>query len=231
MLGPVSSYDAAARRLAGVLAAAAGQPLDVVVFDQPSSSTSPTPLLASLPRTGRLDGLLLVSQPLDAAVVARLAELGLPAVLLDQHHPGLSSVRSDDAAGGRLAAAHLLERDHRRIAVLAEAQRTAAYVSPAQHRLAGFRAALPGLRAAVGTCAHDLAAATAAARDLLAHRPTAVFAPADLLAAGVPAAARGLGLAVPGDVAVLGYDDGDLAAALELSTVRQPLRESGALAP
>jgi LacI family transcriptional regulator len=58
-------------------------------------------------------------------------------------------------------------------------------------------------------------------------RPTAVFASDDILAAGVLRAAHDLGLAVPGDVAVVGFDDGELAEALDLTTVRQPLEESG----
>ena len=71
--------------------------------------------------------------------------------------------------------------------------------------------------------------AVAAVRELLAgaDRPTAVFAADDTLAAGVMRAAHSLGLAVPEDLAVVGFDDGELAEALGLTTVRQPLEESG----
>jgi DNA-binding LacI/PurR family transcriptional regulator len=71
--------------------------------------------------------------------------------------------------------------------------------------------------------------ARAAAKELLSvgDRPTAVFASDDILAAGALRAAHDLGLAVPGDVAVVGFDDGVLAEALDLTTVRQPLEESG----
>lgn len=237
VIGPFTTYHAAARRLAGVLGGAADAAVEVVVFDQESSSRQTAPLLASLPRTGRLDGLLVVSLPLDEALVARLRELDLPTVLIDTRHPGLSSVRTDDTAGGRLAGEHLLRRGHHRCAFLGEAQRSSAYVSPTQRRLEGYRtvladAARPLAAADVAFVGHGLPAATDAARSLLIRpdRPTAVFAADDLLAAGVLRAARDLGLRVPEDLAVVGYDDGDLARALDLTTVQQPLEATGHLA-
>lgn len=62
------------------------------------------------------------------------------------------------------------------------------------------------------------------------ERPTAVFAADDTLAADVRQAAADLGLAVPGDVAVVGFDDSPLAEARGVTTVRQPLEESGRVA-
>ena len=66
-------------------------------------------------------------------------------------------------------------------------------------------------------------------RELLALRrpPTAIFAASDVQAFGVLDAAARAGLAVPGDLSVIGFDDIELAAAIGLTTVRQPLRESG----
>jgi DNA-binding LacI/PurR family transcriptional regulator len=69
------------------------------------------------------------------------------------------------------------------------------------------------------------------ARELLAlrRRPTAIFAASDVQAFGVLDAAARAGLAVPDDLSVIGFDDIELAAAIGLTTVRQPLRESGRL--
>jgi DNA-binding LacI/PurR family transcriptional regulator len=66
-------------------------------------------------------------------------------------------------------------------------------------------------------------------RQLLALRrpPTAIFAASDVQAFGVLDAAARAGLSVPGDLSVIGFDDIELAAAIGLTTVRQPLRESG----
>jgi DNA-binding LacI/PurR family transcriptional regulator len=231
VLAPFSSYSSVARRLTGVLQATGRRPIEVVLFDQESAARTPSPLLGSLPVTGRLDGIIVVSQPLNDAVARRLGELRLPTVLMDVRHPGFDSVHTEDAAGGRLAAARLLARGHRRFGFVGEEQASDRYVSPSQRRLAGYRAALAeaGHETGVRLTGHGVGPALAAARDLLSAetRPTAVFAASDTLAAGVLRAARELGLAVPADVAVVGFDDGELAEALDLTTVRQPLEESG----
>jgi LacI family transcriptional regulator len=229
VLAPYSSYPSVARRLAGMLDAVGRRPIEVVLFDQESAARSSSPLLGSLPVTGRLDGIIVVSQPLDEAIATRLGELRLATVLVDVRHPGFDSVHTDDAAGGRLAAGHLLARGHRRFAFLGETQVSDRYVSPSQRRLSGFRAALAeaGLDAGVRLTHHGVGQALVAARSLLSAEVTAVFTASDTLAAGVMRAAHELGLAVPADVAVVGFDDGDLAEALDLTTVRQPLEESG----
>ncbi len=234
VIAPFTSYPSVARRLNGILRAVGHRPLEVVLFDQESAAQSSSPLLASLPVTGRLDGLIVVSLSLDEAVADRLTDLRLPAVLVDVRHPRFDSVHTDDATGGRLVAEHLISRGHRRFGFLGEAQRSGLYVSPSQRRLAGYRAVLAeaGHTLADGDVrltAHGVAPARAAAGKLLSapDRPSAVFAADDTLAAGTLKAAHDLGLAVPGDLAVVGFDDSDLADALDLTTVRQPLEESG----
>jgi DNA-binding LacI/PurR family transcriptional regulator len=234
VLAPYSTYPSVARRLAGMLQATRDRPIEVVLFDQESAARRTSPLLGSLPVTGRLDGIIVVSHPMDPTVAQRLHELVLPTVVVDIRHPGFDSVHTDDATGGRLAAEHLLARGHRRFVFLGEAQESDEYVSPSQRRLDGFRTALAaaGHGTDVRLAPHHLASATEAARRFLpdnaeTHGPTAVFAATDTLAAGVVRAARELGLSVPSDVAVVGFDDGDLAEALDLTTVRQPLEESG----
>ncbi|HEV7626424.1 MAG TPA: LacI family DNA-binding transcriptional regulator, partial [Streptomyces sp.] len=122
VLAPYTSYPSVARRLTGVLRAVGDKPVEVVVFDQESSAKSASPLLASLPLTGRLDGLIIMSIPLEESVAGRLLGLGLPAVLVDVRHPDFDSVHTDDVTGGRLVAEHLVERGHRRFGFLGESQ-------------------------------------------------------------------------------------------------------------
>ncbi|NLU76691.1 LacI family transcriptional regulator [Streptomyces sp. HNM0575] len=234
VLAPYTAYPSVARRLGGVLKAVGDGPLEVVVYDHASAARSASPLLASLPLTGRLDGLIVMSLPLEDGAARRLGDSGLPTVLVDVSRPGFDSVHTDDAEGGRLVAEHLLERGCAAFGFLGEAQVSDAYVSPGQRRLAGFRAALhdAGRRlppARVRYTAYGLEQAAEAARELLSgpHPPEALFAGDDTLAAGALRAAGSLGLSVPGDVAVAGFDDSELARALDLTTVRQPLEESG----
>lgn len=258
VLAPYSSYPSVARRLTGVLEAVDNRAIEVVLFDQESAAHRMSPLLGSLPVTGRLDGVIVVSLPLEETVAQRLRELRLATVLIDVRHAGFDSVHTDDAAGGRLVAEHLLARGHRRFAFLGEAQESDQYVSPSQRRLDGYRTTLAEAghdlhEAEIRLSGHHLGSALAAARELLStsqprsagrsrsasrphptreprseeDRPTAVFAADDTLAAGVMRAAHELGLAVPADLAVVGFDDGELAEALGLTTVRQPLEASG----
>ncbi|MDQ7908137.1 LacI family DNA-binding transcriptional regulator [Phytohabitans sp. ZYX-F-186] len=234
VIAPFSSYPSFSRRLAGVFAAIGAEALEVVVFDQQSAASASSPLLASLPITRRLDGLIIMGLPLEDAVVERLRAQRLPTVVLDSPRPRFEAVVTDDEAGGELVARYLAERGHRRFGYVGEAQRSHAYVSPSESRLAGFRRVVDGglPDEAVRLVRHDVGQARAATHELLdlADPPTAIFAHDDTLAGGVLAAARDRGLAVPGDLAVVGFDDSDLAQALDLTTVRQPFEESGRLA-
>jgi DNA-binding LacI/PurR family transcriptional regulator len=237
VVAPFTSYPSFARRLNGVLSSLRGEALDVVVFDQESAATNPSPLLATLPLTRRLDGLIVMALPLEDSTASRLLSLELPTVLLDVADHRFDSVHTDDYSGGRLAAEHLLARGHARLAYVGERQRSHLYLSPSERRLQGFQDTLtsaghPMAEGCIRLSNHGSAAAYAQASQLLlaAHPPTAVFAHDDTLAAGVLRAARERGARVPEDLAVVGYDDGDLAEALDMTTVRQPLEESGDVA-
>jgi DNA-binding LacI/PurR family transcriptional regulator len=228
VLAPFSAYPSFSRRLNGVLRIAARERFEVVVYDQESAATS---RLVSLPLTGRVDGLIVMSLPFGDDVARRLAEQRLPTVLVDTARTGFSSVTTDDAAAGRMVAELLVRNGHKRFGFLGHAQRTHDYLSQSEARLEGFSAALPS-RPRTRLVDHTFEAARAGARALLggSRRPTAIFAHDDLLAGGVLSAARDLGLAVPTDVAVVGFDDAELAEPLGLTSVRQPLEESGEIA-
>lgn len=234
IVAPYTSYPSVARRLNGILHTGSQHALEIVLFDQESAAQSSSPLLSSLPITGRLDGLIIVSLLLDEAVARRLTDLRLPTVLIDTHYSGFDSVSTSDFSGGRLVAGHLIARGHHHFSFLGETQQSLLYVSPAQQRLAGYRAALSEagfslIENDVRFTAHDIRSAFETAKLLLSveHRPTAIFASSDTLAAGALKAAYDLGLTIPDDIAIVGFDDGELAEALNLTTVRQPLEESG----
>jgi DNA-binding LacI/PurR family transcriptional regulator len=234
VIAPFSSYPSFARRLNGIFGPLADGSLEVVVFDQESASTAASPLLASLPLTQRLDGIVIMALPLDESVAERLRRQNLPTVLVDSVRDDFDCVSTDDRTGGVLAAAHLLARGHRRLGYIGEDQRSHAYVSSSERRLDGFRTQLKegGISLPdqlVRLVSYGVEEACQATYELLDQRrpPSAVFAYDDVIAAGVLKAARQRGLTVPGDLAVVGFDDADLAQALELTTVRQPFEESG----
>jgi DNA-binding LacI/PurR family transcriptional regulator len=178
----------------------------------------------------RVDGCLVISPHLPEAVARRYARLGPTVLLFNRLVPGLdaaSSVAIDNRAAGAMVAEHLLANGHRSFGYL-HGIRGAATDGD---RFEGFSARLAAAGAAppaAGWGGYTYAGGASAARALLAEgrRPTALFCANDAMAMGaVDTARHALGLAVPGDVAVVGFDDAPPAAwpAYALTTVRQPV--------
>lgn len=238
VLAPFTSYASYAVRLMGVLSACTGPNLDVVVFDVPSVASAESPLLRTLPVTGRLDGLLVMGVPLEDAMAHRLSTRKLATVLVDSHHQDLNWVNVDDEAGGYQIGAHLLKRGHRSFTYVSEGQRSGDWISPAQWRKRGLIRALREAGIAEDALRHEivptsnLTGGRETAKIILGRDdvPTAVVAHHDELAAGLLAGFRAAGRRVPDDIAVTGYDGTDLAEALGLTTVRQPFAETGRIA-
>jgi DNA-binding LacI/PurR family transcriptional regulator len=182
----------------------------------------------------RVDGLLVVSLRPSDVEVERLRREGLPVVLIDVSHPALPRVLIDDALGGRIATEYLLAKGHRKIGFIGDALSPFGFTS-SEKRRRGMREALveAGIKprtALEQRGPHGREEAAVLAQRLLAQKepPTAIFAASDAQAMGVLQAAAVLDLRVPEDLAVIGFDDIDEAAVLGLTTVRQPLRETGA---
>ena len=191
-------------------------------------------------REQRVQGVLIT--PIDPTG-ARLAELpaqGTPTVLVDCHAADEShcSVAVDDVLGGELALTHLIELGHERIAFVGGP----ASVPQVADRRAGARRALRKAKRRTDsllelpTDALRVVEGRRAGERILAmpagERPTAAFCANDLLALGLLQAMTRGGLDVPGDLAVVGYDDIEFAeaAAVPLTSVRQPREQLGATA-
>jgi LacI family transcriptional regulator len=238
VVAPFTSYASYLTRLMGVLEACSALNVDVVVFDVPSVAAAMSPLLRTLPVTGRLDGLLIMGVPLEDAMARRLSRRKLATVLVDSLHKDLGWVNVDDEAGGYQVGTHLIERGYRSFTYVSEGQRSTAYTSPAQLRMHGIVRALGEAGLTEDALRHwivpanDLPGGRDAAPAILrvADVPAAVIAHHDGLAAGLLAGFRAAGRRVPEDVAVVGYDGTDLAQALDLTTVDQPLEETGRIA-
>jgi LacI family transcriptional regulator len=161
--------------------------------------------LAQQLRDQRVDGMIV--QPIDPAAPfwAQLCE-SLPVVAIGDSLAGTAGeVIFDNRRGVTLALEHLRALGHRRIGVLTPT-RASTPDRPADVHVTAEGERL-GLDIRVATAQHGLAAATQAAHDLLADgRPSAVFCFADSIAYGVYAAAGELGLSIPDDISVMGYD-------------------------
>jgi LacI family transcriptional regulator len=190
---------------------------------------------------------LLTEQRVQGVLITPTADLspgldavrrrGVPLVLVDRRAPAPDqcSVAVDDVLGGRLAADHVLERGHRRIAFvggssgLPQVQDRHSGVLAAVRERCGSDDALTVLSPPALTVAGGREAAERIIGLPAARRPTAVLCANDLLALGVLQEMVRHGLAVPGDTAIVGYDDIDFAAAaaVPLTSVRKPRSELG----
>jgi LacI family transcriptional regulator len=183
-------------------------------------------------------GVLLVASRLTTVQQSMLEGRGIPFVVIDtdgEPPPDVPTVGSDNWNGGLAATRHLLELGHRRIAVISGP--TDMLCSRA--RVDGYRSALAeaGVEldaSLVRTGNFDVEAGYAEGLRLLSRpdRPTGIFAGSDMQALGVLRAVRELGLRVPDDVSVVGYDDLPIAqwTGPALTTVRQPLAQMGSIA-
>lgn len=188
-------------------------------------------------REQRVAGVLLTPANADGDVVERLASAGIPVVLVDEQTSlgDVCTVSVDDVEGGHLAVAHLLAQGRRRIAFVAGPLSTRQVAD----RLSGARRAVAEVPDAeleiIETEGMTVLAGRATGESLRerSDRPDAVFAANDLLAVGVLQALTMLGgIRVPEDIALVGYDDIDFAAAtvVPLTSVRQPAEALGATA-
>jgi DNA-binding LacI/PurR family transcriptional regulator len=199
-----------------------------------------------------VDGVVAIGLSADHPEVEQIRGAGLPMVLVDSDDlPEHSSVVVDDEAGARTAAEHLLELGHRDVAVLAveapEQSREDAAPVPTREtshpdgvtarRLRGYRtafeaagASIPADRVVSARASIEGGASAFHRAWALGLRPTAVLAMSDAMAIGAMTAARELGLRIPEDLSVVGFDDIDLAAHVDpaLTTVHQPIRQKGA---
>lgn len=184
-----------------------------------------------------IDGVLVTSATLDSRTTTALTDHDLPLVLLNRYVDGMDVDRvvADNDEGGRVAARHLLELGHRRIGVIRGPANTSTSRDRHAGLLAGFdRAglALDDLLVREGPYSHQSGYQNA--RELLRRSdpPTALACGNDVIAFGAIDAARSLGLDVPGEVSVIGFDDVPMAAweVFSLTTVRQPLSEMARVA-
>lgn len=177
----------------------------------------------------QVDGIITASVAMTNDLTARCTAAGIPVVMFNrgQDDARLSEVTSDNVAGGRRAAEFLIAGGHSRIAQIMGWQGS----STGRDRAAGFQQAMEAANLAPHAMIdgmYDRETAAQVARDMCKgpDRPDAIFVGNDHMAFAVMDALRfDLGLSVPGDISIVGYDDVPLAAwpAYGLTTIRQPV--------
>ena len=236
VITPFFTAPSFVQRLRGIASSLSRESFDLVIYTVDSNNRLQS-YLSNLPLTGNLDGLVIMSLPISNDDAQRLIDHDLPTVLIEYPHPHLNSVEIDDVEGGRLATEYLIKKGHQRIAFLGDTDLPEYSIHPVNLRLKGFRQAVEaaGIQVPdefIRLAPYSQEKASQIAKELmdLPDPPTAIFAATDLQALGVVKAARQLKIKIPDDLAVIGFDDLDMAEFEDLTTVRQHLDESGRLA-
>jgi LacI family transcriptional regulator len=185
----------------------------------------------------RVQGILITPVNSEAPYLYDLSRRGVPLVIVDRRRDDESccSVAVDDVHGGRVAIEHLAEQGHKRVAFIGGPDS----IGQVRERLQGAREVwselgrpaddLVYLPTEAMTVAEGRSAGERLAGLPVRRRPTAAFCANDLLALGLLQQGIGAGLRVPDDLAIVGFDDIEFAAAaaVPLTSVRQPRQELG----
>jgi LacI family transcriptional regulator len=191
---------------------------------------------------GRVDGVMFFSMKFPESYVAKFQQMKLPVVIVDSYHEKFDSMLVKNKEGAMQATRHLIELGHRDIGMINASLET----TPAQERLEGYKmaleqAAIPfnlerviitsnGKQDGFNREAGYESMKEIVRRSFSRNRITAVFIASDVQAIGALEAARELGIRIPEDIAIVGFDDIELAKHAQLTTVRQPMYEMGTLA-
>lgn len=234
VIAPFFTRRSYVERLQGIENVLSSQLYDLVLYNVETVARRDD-CLRFVPRRERVDGLLILSLAPTDQEAESLVQTGVPTVLVDARHPRLNSVQVDDVEGARSAINHLVELGHRRIAYVGERLDENEFrFQPINDRYLGYRLALeaagipylPDLHKQ-GEYGWDDARRMALELLRMDDPPTAIFGYSDTMAMGIMDAAQELGVDVPNDLSVVGYDDVEIAQYFQLTTIRQPLYETG----
>lgn len=179
----------------------------------------------------QVDGIIIATEARDWKVFKKLLDKNIPLLMFSIDHPSFSShvVTTDDIRGGYLAGRYLLDKGHRKFAVIVEENRESGRL-----RLEGFRQSLMDEGIELGErfvvfSKSRVEEAKEAANQILAlnDRPTCVFAATDLIAAVFMNEARKANISIPEDISVIGFDNTIHAEIADpgLTTIAQPTDE------
>jgi DNA-binding LacI/PurR family transcriptional regulator len=219
-------------RLRGVQQAIANSKYDLVLYSVENPYQRDN-YFDALSKTSRVDGILVISLPPTDSQAEQFVKSDIPIVLVDAFHPELSCVVIDDIEGGKIITEYLVELGHRKIAFLGDYLHTPFHPSM-RYRFQGFQKTLKkaGIKFPKNYLVegpNDRKEARELAKKLLTldDPPTAIFAGCDTQAIGILDAAQEMGVQVPEELSVTGYDGIRDAEYLNLTTIEQHLFESG----
>lgn len=234
VIAPFFTMPSFVERLRGIVPVFSQSEYDFVLYNV-DSGRSRDKYFHELSRPGRADGVLIMAMMPTQKQVERFGQSDIPVVMVDADHDAFDRIVIDDRLGGYLATKHLLDLGHQRIGMILDEFASVSYYNNAStERYKGFCAALteqsiPICDEYIAECAVERQAAMQIGLEMLRlpNRPTAIFAFSDMQAFGVIQAADQLGLRIPEDLSLIGFDDIELAEYVNLTTMRQNLFDVG----
>lgn len=236
VITPFFTIPSITQRLSGIANTLVDTSFNLTIFPVDSQERLDS-YYTELPHSRLLDGLIILTLPIEDLTLQRFKRQDIPLLLMENHIEGYASIEYDNQHGGHLAAKHFIKQNHKRCAFIGNSLVPAYTLSQEEDRFEGYRRTLNG---------HGLDLPPEYVKMPVLHSrdqdqqildllemdepPSAIFTSTDELALRVLKLAKTHGVLIPEDLAVIGYDDIDIAAYLELTTVRQFLYESGKLA-
>jgi len=237
VLTPFFTAPSFVQRFRGVASALSKANYELVIYPVDSMDHLQG-YISSIPLMRNIDGLIIMSLSIGDQDAQRLSQNGMETVLIEYSHPHLNSIVINDELGGQLVAKHLISKGHKVIAFLGDVEPPEKFaIHPVKSRLMGFTHTLQEANLSlpkiyIRSAHYSQEESRRAAIELLGltKPPTAIFAASDIQALSVMKVARQLNLKIPSDLAIIGFDDIDVAELVDLTTICQHLDESGRLA-
>ncbi len=237
VLTPFFTAPSFVQRLRGVASTLSKANYELVIYPVDSMAHLQG-YISSIPLMRNIDGLIIMSLSLGDQDAQRLSNNGMETVLIEYSHPQLNSIVIDDQHGGQLVAEHFIKKGYKSFGFIGDIEPPEKFaIHPVKSRLTGFKQTLQEAgfslpKAYIRSSPYTQKESRQAALELLSlpKPPTAIFAASDIQALSLMKVARQLNINIPNNLAVVGFDDIDVAEHVDLTTIRQHLDESGRLA-
>lgn len=237
VLAPLNTYPGFVQRLKGISLALEESQAELIIFQvDPKKLSNPqnVKFIDSLASSGRYDGLIIMSIAISDQELTRISQTHFPTVLIETTDSRFSSFGVNNQEGAAKAVSHLIERGFKNIGFVGFNPIQSYSINASKIREQGYIDTLLQNGRTVNPehlifCEYSIEDTYQAALQMLkkSNRPDALFCASDINALGVLKAARELKLEIPTDLAVVGFDDIEIADYLELTTIKQPLEGSG----
>lgn len=237
VIAPLNTYPGFTQRLRGVSKILEEIPAELIIFQMDIAKFNDAQnvkLVDSLASSGRYDGLIIMSLPVSAQDLTRISSTNFPTALIETSDSRFTSFNVNNVEGARMAVQHLIDRGYKDIGYVGFNPLPSYSLNPSREREQGYIETL--LRngrsinpANIIICDYSIEHTREVITPLLKKKnhPDAFFCGVDISALGVLRAAQDLGIRVPEDLGVIGFDDIEISDYLGLSTIRQPLEGSG----